>query len=129
MKILFLHYDDTHFSGDLSITRSAVRKAEGSGDDGWGLCEVLRGEELRSDVKDTPCLRISWTALSLRVRDGWKSQLNSRMILPNVLIYCTCALDTPECLTARSALWSVASSARPFLPGDETIFRAAEKPL
>lgn len=52
-----------------------MRKAEGSGDDGRGLCEVLRGEELRSDAKDTPCLRISWTALSL-VRDGLKSQLS-----------------------------------------------------
>lgn len=56
----------THFSVDFSIKRSGVRKPEGSGDDGRGLREVLRGEELRSELKDTPCLRISWTALSLR---------------------------------------------------------------
>lgn len=66
VKVTRVNATLAHFSGDFSIKRSGVRKAEGSGDDGRGLSEVLRGEELRSEVKDTPCLRISWTALSLR---------------------------------------------------------------
>lgn len=54
-----------HFSGVLSTERSGVRRMERSGEVGRGLREVLRGEELRSEEKDKPCLRISCTALSL----------------------------------------------------------------
>lgn len=54
-----------HFSDILSMDRSGVRRMERSGEAGRGLREVLRGEELRSDEKDKPCLRISCTALSL----------------------------------------------------------------
>lgn len=66
VKVNHINITNTHFSGDFSIKRcSGVRKADGSGDNGRGLSEVLSGEELCSEVKDTPCLRISWTALSL----------------------------------------------------------------
>jgi len=41
-----------------------------SGEEGRGL----RGEELRSEEKDTPCLRISCTALSLWRRTGGADQ-------------------------------------------------------
>lgn len=54
-----------HFSDVLSTERSGVRRMERSGEAGRGLREVLRGEELRSEEKDKPCLRISCTALSL----------------------------------------------------------------
>ncbi len=56
---------NTHFSGILSMECSDVRRMERSGEAGRGLREVLRGEELRSEEKDKPCLRISCTALSL----------------------------------------------------------------
>lgn len=56
----------THFSGDRSVERSGVRRMDRSGEGGRGLRDLLRGEELRSEEKDIPCLRISCTALSLR---------------------------------------------------------------
>lgn len=56
---------NTHFSGTLSTECSGVRRIERSGEAGRGLRDVLRGEELRSEEKDKPCLRISCTALSL----------------------------------------------------------------
>lgn len=56
---------ETHFSGILSMERSGVQRMERSGETGRGLREVLRGEELRKEEKDSPCLRISCTARSL----------------------------------------------------------------
>lgn len=69
--------ESTHFSGKLSAERSGVRRMEEedrSGEEGRGL----RGEELRSEEKDTPCLRISCTALSLwRRTGGWAEPINT----------------------------------------------------
>lgn len=45
-----INVTNTHFSADFSIKRSGVRRADDSGDNGRGLREVLRGEELRSEV-------------------------------------------------------------------------------
>ncbi len=56
--------DNTHFSGILSTECSGVRRMERSG---------LREEQLRSEEKDKPCLRISCTALSLPQKNSHTS--------------------------------------------------------
>lgn len=61
---------ETHFSGILSMECSGVRRMERSGETGRGLREVLRGDELRKEEKDKPCLRISCTALSLMEKNS-----------------------------------------------------------
>lgn len=76
----------------LSAVRSGVRRMERSGESGRGLCvrglsEVLKGEELRREEKDTPCLRISWTALSLRHNKTGLYEFNTGFKVWNMSVY------------------------------------------
>lgn len=78
---------ELYLSADLSVERLRLRRTERSGEVWWELVETLRGNELWRGENDTPCLRISWTALSLRTQRH----------INKVKIYCLCFLVTTAC--------------------------------